>query len=127
MVEILNSAQSVTVREFRDYFGAKIYHELLTERSLSASQVKQLSSVFSDHSWVTDSGKACLFNPHHQIACTMPDGSAHIIHICFACGDMALDDGPAYDMRGWEPDIRKLLETAGVPIREDLYRYNPAK
>jgi len=57
----------------------------------------------------------------------MPDGSAHIIHICFACGDMALDDGPAYDMRGWEPDIRKLLETAGVPIREDLYRYNPAK
>jgi hypothetical protein len=31
------------------------------------------------------------------------------------------------DMRGWEPDIRKLLETIGVPIREDLYRYNPAK
>jgi len=126
MANLLSTAQTVTVREYRDYLGGMLYAELLTERKLTTAQTQQLATTLKAHSWLADAGKACLFNPHHQLACTMPDDSTHIIHICFACGDIALDDGPPMDMRGWEPDIRKLLETAGVPIRENLYRYNPA-
>jgi hypothetical protein len=127
LAAVLSSAESVTAGEYRDLLGNRHYEDLLTEVKLTSRQAQDLAAIFRGYVWLADTGKACLFNPHHQIACTMPDGSAHIIHICFACGDIALDDGPAYDMRGWEPDIRKLLEAAGVPIRENLYRYEPAK
>jgi len=124
---LLAAAQNVTVYEYRDFSGIQFYEDLLTEVKLTSGQAQELAAIFRDYPLLDDTGKACLFEPHHQIRLTTSGGSAHVLHVCFQCGDLALDDGPAFAMNNWEPKLRTAFEKAGVPIRQNIYRYNPPK
>ncbi len=124
---LLAGAQNVTVLEYRDVSMNRFYEDLLTETKLTPDQAQELGRIFEDNPLFYDTGKTCLFEPHHQIRFTAASGSEHVIHVCFQCWDIALDDGRAFDMSSWEPKLRAAFGKVGVPIRQDIYRFDPAK
>ena len=118
---LLSSAARVTAFEYSLIRADSSYADLLTERDLTSQQISGISSAFRPIG-VLRSHKACSFEPHHKLVCTMKDGSRHDIHICFQCGDIRVDSGGIFDMSLWESTLRKALLDAGIPVRPEKYR-----
>lgn len=118
---ILSDAKSVSLVEYRTVTEDLVYSDELTRKALSPDQIKTISSAFIGLGWM-DGGKACMFEPHHVLTCTMPDGGTRTIHICFHCHDVAVDSEPPFDFHSWAPSVQAAFESCGIPVRSELYR-----
>lgn len=121
---ILSKAKSVSLAEYRRVTEDLEYSEELMRKTLTSDQIKTISSAFRGLGWM-DGAKACMFEPHHALICTMPDGTTHTIHICFSCHDVAIDSGRPFDIHSWASEVKSAIEGCGVPIRPDTYRFGP--
>ncbi|CAN5909395.1 hypothetical protein BH11VER1_BH11VER1_09520 [soil metagenome] len=120
---LLLNASKVSAHEYGISRHDRTYDEILTRKDLMPQQIAAISDSFSVLGWI-DAGKACDFIPHHQLICTMKDGSTHLIHLCFTCGDIAIDSGVAFDMMLWEESLKKNFLEAGIPVRTESYRHD---
>lgn len=121
---ILSDAKSVSLVEYRTVTEDLVYSDELTRKALSPDQIKTISSAFIGLGWM-DGGKACMFEPHHVLTCTMPDGGTRTIHICLSCNDASIDSGRPFDIHSWASAIQTAIEDCGVPVRRDSYRFIP--
>jgi hypothetical protein len=121
---ILSDAKSVSLVEYRAVTEDLVYSDELARKTLSPDQIKTISSAFRGLGWM-DGAKACEFEPHHTLICTMPDGMTRNIHICFSCNDVAIDSGRPFDIHSWAPAVKAAIEGCGVPVRADIYRFGP--
>lgn len=121
---ILAKAERVSLVEFRKVTEDLEYSDELMRKTLNPDQIKAISVAFSGLGWM-DGAKACLFEPHHTLICAMPDGTTHTIHICFSCHDASIDSGRPFDIHSWAPAIKAAIESCGVAVRPDDYRFGP--
>jgi hypothetical protein len=119
---LLASASRVSVVEYGWSRADRVYADPLTKKDLSPGQIGKIAHAFSALGWL-DAGKACDFEPHHKLICVMKDGVTHEVHLCFKCGDAAIDSGLPFDMSPWEAELEKSLNAAGIPVRLDAYRF----
>jgi hypothetical protein len=119
---LLASASHVSAVEYGWSSADRVYADPLTKRDLKSGQIKEIAHAFSALGWL-DAGKACDFEPHHKLICVMKDGTTHEIHLCFKCGDAAIDSGQPFDISPWEAELEKSFLAAGIPVRLDAYRF----
>lgn len=119
---VLAEARSVTVREYALSRGDGTFGELLKEKTLTPAEAAALARAFSGWGLI-DGGKACEFEPHQQVLCTMRDGATREIRICFQCNDAQLDSGRVRDIGPWREALKTALGKADMPVRLDKYRY----
>jgi hypothetical protein len=121
--DLLRDADSVTISEYRVRTGDGTYQDLLVRKTLDRAQAQALSRCFSGMSLLTRASY-CHFEPHHEIICTMPDGSIHHIHLCFKCQQAAIDSGTPIDMSPWVPALSHELAALGLPVKLDEYQFH---
>jgi len=121
---ILSEAKSVSLVGYRIVTEGREYSDELARKVLNLNQIRTISSAFSGLGWM-DKGKACEFEPHHVLLCTMPSGATRTIHICFHCDDVAIDSGYPFDSHSWAPALKKAIENCGIPVRPGIYQFIP--
>jgi hypothetical protein len=112
MVAAIRTAERVTLEEYRG-------DEVLTLREIPQRAREGVVAAVPYYVIFPLSLKLC-FKPHHRIAAVTPNVSTNTLLICFLCDQGRYDDGAIFDMpREWTRNLRGLLETNGVPVRDE--------
>jgi hypothetical protein len=123
ILHALRMAETVTITEYRAAKAAGAAPEVLTRKTLSDAERKDLLRAFSPHGWHTTPQGS--FEPHHRIECAMKDGTTHVIELSFGRGEYALDKGPNTGFGPWSETLRDTLPRLGIPVRPSEFYAGP--
>ena len=122
LLTALDTASSVRVVEHSDPFDylqadTGAYQETIYSTvTLTPDQIKSLHRALPlslDYSFVVM--LACYFQEHHRVEIVQRDGKILILHICFHCGELALNNKNQRLMPlGWPSSLKTFLKTLGL-------------
>lgn len=118
----LDNASSVRVVEHsspwddpeldRDTYRETIYSTIV----LNADQTKLLRKSLPYSLDYSDSiFKSCIFDEHHRVEIPQREGKPFILHICFHCGEIVLNNESQRIMpQGWRSSLSSFMGNLGL-------------